>query len=168
MLGLPAHRVNSVTTGDGAAAGMLAGLHGLRVCRDLVQCLTLEAVEHPASLSPITDQPGVLQHLEMKRESRLGDAEHLLELADAALLMRQHFDDLDAGFIREGMKPAGDLRGIGPGGGWHALNVSTIVDTSSTAGITGQMPPATGAPVAAWDRTRPRGDPARSFPAPRS
>src|SRR6267143_2400361 len=117
-----AQRVNSVTTGDGAAAGMFAGLYGLRVGRDLVQRLAHETVEHPPSLATIADQLGVLQHFEMKGEARLRDLEHLLELAHAAFLVRQHLDDLNAGFVRQSVKPTGNDGGVGScgGGSCHA------------------------------------------------
>jgi len=79
---------------------VFAGLHGSGICRNLVERIALEPVEHPPPFAAIADQPGVLQHFEVKRESGLGDLEHLLELADAAFLVRQHFDDLNAGDIR--------------------------------------------------------------------
>src|SRR2546425_6126814 len=109
---------------------MFAGLHGLRVGRDLVQRLALETVEHPPSLATIADQSSVLQHFEMKGETRLRDLEYLLELADAAFFVRQHLHDLHPGFISQGMKPAGNDGSIRSGGGCHASNVSTILDAS--------------------------------------
>src|SRR5437667_1322180 len=119
-----------VATGDGAAAGVLAGLDGFRIPGDLVQRLALEAVEHPAALTAVADQPRVLEHLDMEGEPGLSDAEHLLQLAHATLFVRQHFDDLDAGFIGECVEPGGDPRGFGTSGGCHALNVSSFLDTS--------------------------------------
>src|SRR2546425_7884300 len=109
---------------------MFAGLYRLRVGRDLVQRLALETVEHPPSLATIADQSSVLQHFEMKGETRLRDLEYLLELADAAFFVRQHLHDLHPGFISQGMKPAGNDGSIRSGGGCHASNVSIILDAS--------------------------------------
>src|SRR5438874_1518930 len=130
MMAFPAHRWISVTTRDGTAAGVFAGLHGLRIGGDLVQRLALETVEHPPSLPPIADQCSVLQHFQMKGESRLRDFEDLLELADTAFLVRQHFDDLNAGFIGQGMEPTGNDGGVGAGGSCHRANISTLLDMS--------------------------------------
>src|SRR6266550_2306144 len=118
---------SSIAAGDGAAAGMFTGLDGLRICRDLVQRLALETIKHPPSLAAIRDQARLLQHLEVKRQTGLGDPEHVLQLTDAALLMRKHFDDLDSCFVREGMEPAGDVRGFGAGGSGHLSTYQVLL-----------------------------------------
>src|SRR5207247_1884620 len=60
--GLPDLGWESVTTRDGAAAGMLSRLHGLCVFGDLVQRLPLQPVKHPSPFLAIGDEAGVFEH----------------------------------------------------------------------------------------------------------
>src|SRR6266581_3115267 len=84
---LPGSRFESITTREFTATGVFAGLHGLRVRRDLVERLSLEVVVHPPAIAPIRQQAGILQHLEVEREPGLCDTEHLLELAHTAFFV---------------------------------------------------------------------------------
>src|ERR1041385_5914775 len=66
----------------------------------------------------------------MKREARLRGVEHVLQLAHAALAVRQQAHDLEPGLVREGVEYAGRLRDLGKRRRCHVGNISTSVDVS--------------------------------------
>jgi chromate transport protein ChrA len=84
--------------------------------------LALEPVVDPAALLAVGEQARLLQHLEMKRELRLGQAQLGREVADAALAAAQHLQHLQAQGIGEGLEPLpGQLGGDGVIQNTHAI-----------------------------------------------
>src|SRR2546430_957255 len=67
----------------------------------------------------------------MKRQARLGGAEHVLQLAHATLAVRQEPHDLESCLVRERVEPAGCQPIVGKGGRGHDHNISRYVDASS-------------------------------------
>src|ERR1041384_4279854 len=139
---------------------MLSGFDGLRVGSDLIERVALQVVVHPASLFAIREQPRVFQHFEMEGQPGLRDAEYLLQLADAALLVRQHFDDPHARLVGERVEPARHLNGLRTrrSDGGPDPNASSFLDTSRPGASAAQTSQAPGAPAGSPDRC----------PAPRS
>ena len=72
----------------------------------------VEAVIDPAALLAGTDQAGLLQHLEMKRELRLGQIQIGGEIADAALTAAQRLNHLQAEGFGEGPEERPGLLGL--------------------------------------------------------
>src|SRR5437660_8161608 len=75
----------SVAAGQLAAACVLSGVDGGGELGDLVERLLADGVIDPASLAPVGDQAGLLEGLEVKRESRLCRADDLRELTDTTV-----------------------------------------------------------------------------------
>src|SRR5437867_4026365 len=96
----------SLTACGPAAARMLARLHCSRKCRDLIERVVVQRVVHPAPVPPVGHEPRVLESLQVKRQSRLGRIERALQLADAALAVREEAYDLEPRLIRQGVEPA--------------------------------------------------------------
>ena len=76
---------SSVAAGQLAAACVLSGVDGGGELGDLVERLLADGVIDPASLAPVGDQAGLLEGLEVKRESRLCRADDLRELTDTTV-----------------------------------------------------------------------------------
>src|ERR1051325_11070795 len=66
----------------------------------------------------------------MKGEARLRGVEHVLQLAHAALAVRQQAHDLEPGLVREGVEYACRLRDLGKRRRCHVRNISISVDMS--------------------------------------
>lgn len=66
-----------------------------------------QSVEAPSALSAIADQAGVLQHLEVKGEARLGRLEVGDQIADATLTVAERLDDPQTGLIGERVRQLG-------------------------------------------------------------
>src|SRR5207248_7035857 len=67
---------------------------------DLVERLATERVVNPPAFPAIGYEPRVLQSLQMEREPRLRRIEYILQLAHAALAVRQQPHDLKPGLVR--------------------------------------------------------------------
>ena len=53
--------------------------------RDFAQRFRIQGVIHPAALAAVGDEPGVLQHLQVERQPRLGGIECISQITDATL-----------------------------------------------------------------------------------
>ena len=67
----------------------------------LDESVGVERVIDPAAFLSVGDEAGVLENLQMKRESGLSGVESVLELADAPLTVDEHLDDRHACFVGE-------------------------------------------------------------------
>src|SRR5688500_6218849 len=76
------------------------------------ECLRVQGVVHPAAFPTIGYQPGVLQDPEVKGQPRLGRIQVIGELADTALAGAEAIEDLESGFIRQGVKEPGGSGGV--------------------------------------------------------
>src|SRR5437660_6842592 len=83
----------------------VALLYRSDVLLDLSKNSGTERVVDPAALGPISDDPCILQCLEMKTEPRLACLQDIGKLADALLAPGQALDNCQPCFIREGAKP---------------------------------------------------------------
>ena len=95
--------------------------------RQLAECVRIEGVVDPASVFPIEDQAGVLEHFQMKREARLCGVQFVLQVAHAALSVLQHREDAEASLVGEGVEKLGGSCQVESGAG-HSSNISTVLD----------------------------------------
>jgi hypothetical protein len=66
-----------------------------------------QRVETPATIPPISDEPGLLEHPKVKGKPGLGRLEVAAQITDTALAMPQRGDDAQPRLIREGMGQGG-------------------------------------------------------------
>src|SRR3989442_916147 len=111
----------SIAARPSAAPGVLSRLDRLGERRDPVQLLAVERVIDPSPLAPVRDDPRLLEDLEVKREPRLSGVECILQVADAALPVRQQLDDLEPRLIGERVKPTRRARRVGKSRDRHDL-----------------------------------------------
>ena len=95
----------------------------------------VEAVIDPAALLAGTDQAGLLQHLEMKRELRLGQIQIGGEIADAALTAAQRLNHLQAEGFGKGPEERPGLLGLEGWAGnstWigHVISNTSLINIS--------------------------------------
>src|SRR5690349_12501510 len=103
---VPSSRKFDVSRKKGAAQqqppafrGRWRGGQRLRQLAYLGQRVGVERVVHPAALPAVGHQPGVLQHLEVERQPRLGRVERVRELTDATLTQAKALDDREPGTV---------------------------------------------------------------------
>ena len=78
-----------------------------------------DRVVGPPAFAPILDQPGVLEHPEMKRQPGLPDIELVLKLADALFAIAKHVQRRKTRGVRQRMKERNGAIEIGSGRGGH-------------------------------------------------
>ena len=79
-----------------------------------------DRVVGPPAFPTILDQPGVLEHPEMKRQLRLPYIEFVLKLADALFAIAKHVERGETRGVRQRMKERNGAIEIGSGSGEHA------------------------------------------------
>ena len=70
-----------------------SGGHGLDQLGHFSQGIGVERVVHPATFATVGDQTGLLQHLQVERQPRLGGVERVREVADAPFTQAQALED---------------------------------------------------------------------------
>src|ERR1044071_2299743 len=88
-----------------AAAGVLSRLRATEKIGHFVQRFPVQRVMNPPPITPVADQPRFLQHLQMKGKPGLRGFERAHQIADTALTVGEHPDDLDPRGIRKGVEP---------------------------------------------------------------
>ena len=97
----------------------LAGASGLpcttgpfQACDHILQFferLGIEGIIHPSAFTSIIQQACILECLQMKGEARLRRIKRGHEIAHTLFTLAETFDDPQAGFVGQSMKPARDL-----------------------------------------------------------
>src|SRR5205823_12844956 len=87
--------------GPGAATAGLPRLISGSDLRELAERAAVQRVVRPAALPPIAHEPRVFESLQMEGQAGLRRVEYILQLAHAALAVRQQPHDLEPGLVRE-------------------------------------------------------------------
>ena len=98
------------------AAAREMGLATLRLqhgqeLRHVVQGLGIEGVVDPAAFLAVPYETGIFEAFEMKGEARLSAIEQISQVTHTLLAIPQTIHNLQACFICQGVKPAGNVLG---------------------------------------------------------
>jgi hypothetical protein len=105
---------------------------------DVIKGPWIQRVVHPAAFTPINQDSGIFENLQMERQAGLTSLKAFCEITDAFFSAAQTFDDLESCLIRERMKEARGLRSICRGRAKHRRDdTSTFLDMSSALLHTG-------------------------------
>src|SRR5207245_220130 len=122
---------------SGTASGMLARLHVGRELRDFGERLTIQRVVAPAPVPTIAHEPRILERFQMEGQTRLRAVEHVLQLAHAALAVREQPHDLEPGLVRERVEPPGGPADVGERGRGHDRGIYQIILIYQREGCSG-------------------------------
>ncbi len=106
---LPRGAIGAVAIGGGGEFGQGHTLHFGRLAQDRQQARVVEPVVDESPLAARLQQAGFAQGHQVLGEGSLPQVEHGFEMADARLALADGQQDLQAGFLPDGLEQCGDL-----------------------------------------------------------